>query len=138
MYKTLPVAIAALALALGACEERPANQPGTTMPPPSRTPARAPDNTGINERDRDNATLTPGDQSESEADRAITADVRRTITNDDTMSTSARNIKIITSNGVVTLRGPVASQAEKDVIEAKARTAKGVTQVDNQLEVVDR
>lgn len=137
MSKPLLTIAALLWLAVAACEENPANRPGSTVPPPPAT-RPAPDNTGINERDRDGTTLTPGDQSESEADRAITADVRRTITSDDTMSVNARNIKIVTRNGVVTLRGPVGSRAEKEAIEAKARTAKGVTQVDNQLEVVDK
>src|SRR5436305_15109090 len=37
------------------------------------------DNTGLNERDRNNATLTPGDQGKSEADRETTRNVRKAI-----------------------------------------------------------
>ena len=52
------------------------------------------------------------------------------------MSMNAQNCKIITDkSGIVTLRGPVASQAEKDAIEAKAKTIAGVTSVVNELEV---
>ena len=76
---------------------------GTTAP----SAQTAPDNTGRNVRDRSGATLTPGDQSESEADRTLTQQIRRAVVADDSLSTNAHNIKIITINGVVTLRGPV-------------------------------
>jgi osmotically-inducible protein OsmY len=90
----------------------------------------------VNQRDRSNATKTPPDQAEgTAADRAITAEIRRAITSDASMSASAKNIKIITNNGTVTLRGPVDSQAERDAIEAKAKAVTGVGTVDNQLEV---
>jgi osmotically-inducible protein OsmY len=55
---------------------------------------------------------------------------------DKAMSMNAQNCKIITDkSGVVTLRGVVDSQAEKDAIQAKAQAVAGVTRVDNQLEV---
>lgn len=94
------------------------------------------DNTARNERDRDAATKTPMDQSEASADVKTTAAIRRAIMDDSAMSVNAKNIKIITDKGgVVTLRGPVDTQAEKDAIEAKAKAVAGVTRVDNQLEV---
>ncbi len=95
----------------------------------------APDNTGRNERDRDNATKTAGDQSENEADRTISQKVRQAIVADDSLSTNAKNVKIITVDGVVTLRGPVKSEAEKKNIDAKARQIAGVKNVENQLEI---
>jgi osmotically-inducible protein OsmY len=98
-------------------------------------PQTAPDNTGRNVRDRGGATLTPGDQSESEADRTVTQQIRRAVVADDSLSTIAKNVKIITTDGVVTLRGPVQSPHEKAAIEAKARQFAGINQVDNQLEV---
>jgi len=55
--------------------------------------------------------------------------------NDQTMSVNAQNCKIITENGIVTLRGWVASQAEKDAIESRAKAIVGVTQVTNLLDV---
>ena len=95
----------------------------------------APDNSGRNVRDRDNQTKTPGDQSENEADRTITQNIRQAITADDSLSTNAKNVKIITNDGMVTLRGPVKSEKEKTDIEAKAKQVAGVKRVDNQIEV---
>ena len=95
----------------------------------------APDNSGRNVRDRDNQTKTPGDQSENEADRTITQNIRQAITADDSLSTNAKNVKIITNDGTVTLRGPVKSEKEKSDIEAKAKQVAGVKRVDNQIEV---
>mgnify|MGYP003460241959 CR=1 FL=1 len=94
-----------------------------------------PDNSGRNVRDRDNQTKTPGDQSENEADRTITQNIRQAITADDSLSTNAKNVKIITNDGTVTLRGPVKSEKEKTDIEAKAKQVAGVKSVDNQIEV---
>jgi osmotically-inducible protein OsmY len=93
------------------------------------------DNTARNERDRNTATQTSGDQAENGADREISASIRRAVVKDDSLSMNAHNVKIITSNGVVTLRGPVKSEAERTAIEAKARQVAGVQSVNNQLEV---
>ena len=94
-----------------------------------------PDNSGRNVRDRDDQNKTTGDQSENEADRTITQNIRRAVTADDSLSTNAKNVKIITNNGMVTLRGPVKSEKEKTEIEAKAKQVAGVKKVDNQLEI---
>jgi hyperosmotically inducible periplasmic protein len=101
----------------------------------TNTPAVAQDNTGRNVRDRGGETKTPGDQSESEADRTITQNIRKALTADDSLSTNAKNVKIITNDGTVTLRGPVKSEKEKTDIEAKAKQVAGVKKVDNQLEI---
>lgn len=93
-----------------------------------------PDNTGVNVRDREGATLTPVDQGTSEADVERTRKIRSTITSTDGMSMQARNVKVITRDGAVTLRGPVESAQERAAIEAIAREA-GATRVDNQLEI---
>ena len=93
------------------------------------------DNSGRNVRDRNDQTKTPGDQSENEADRTITQNIRQVITADDSLSTNAKNVKIITNDGTVTLRGPVKSEKEKAEIEAKAKQVAGVKRVDNQLEI---
>jgi hyperosmotically inducible protein len=108
---------------------------GTTSAPPAQ---EAPDNTGRNVRDRNDATLTPGNQSETEADRTLTQQIRRAVVADDSLSTTAKNIKIITINGVVTLRGPVNTPQEQAAIVAKAQQAAGADKVDNQLEVKGR
>ncbi len=101
----------------------------------NRTETPDVDNTGRNVRDSDMNTVTPGDQSESEADRTITQNIRKAVVADDQLSNNAKNIKIITVNGVVTLRGPVENAAEKDRIEKIARGVTNVKRVDNQLEV---
>lgn len=94
-----------------------------------------PDNSGRNVRDRDNQTKTSEDQAENEADRTISQSIRAAITADDSLSTNGKNVKIITSDGMVTLRGPVKSDKEKAEIEAKAKQIAGVKKVDNQLEI---
>jgi len=91
------------------------------------------DNTKINDRDRHGA-LTPTDQGGGK-DRDITAAIRRAVVGDGALSFTAKNVKIITVGGKVTLRGPVKSDAEKTAIEAKAKATAGVAEVDNQLEV---
>jgi hyperosmotically inducible periplasmic protein len=92
------------------------------------------DNTGKNIRDRDSTKKGPLDQSENEDDLAITQKIRQAIMADDSLSTNAKNIKIITINGVVTLRGPVASPQEKDAIVKKVKEIDGIEKVENQLE----
>jgi osmotically-inducible protein OsmY len=96
------------------------------------------DNTGKNERDRSGETLTPIDQSNDPADIKLTADIRQMLVKDDTLSSDAKNCKVITTaGGHVTLRGPVASAAEKQAVAAHARHA-GAKEVTNQLEVTTK
>jgi hyperosmotically inducible periplasmic protein len=102
-------------------------------PPPAAQ--SAPDNTGRNIRDRSGAALTPGDQSETKADRTLTQRIRRALVKDKSLSTNAHNIKIITTHDAVTLRGPVKSAHERDTIVAKAQQLAGSKQIDNQLEI---
>jgi len=92
------------------------------------------DNTGKNVRDRDDATLTPGDQGSSDADRELTRRIRRELTSNDQFSTTAKNIKIITTNGKVTLRGPVNNAQEQQAVMDLAKKAAGSAEVENQLE----
>ena len=93
------------------------------------------DDTGRNVRDRDERTKTPMDQGGSEGDRTITAEIRKQITDNDALSTNAKNVKVITQDGVVTLRGPVKNAQEKTTVAGIARKAAGVKRVDDQLEV---
>ena len=99
------------------------------------TAGTAPDNTDINDRDRDGGTLTPEDQGNNASDLATTQRVRQAIMDADALTTGEKNVKIITVNGAVTLRGPVESEASKTKIAALAKDAVGVQSVDNQLEV---
>ena len=94
------------------------------------------DNSAKNVRDRNDATLTPGDQGNTPDDRDITQKVRKTLvsgTNDYSMT--AKNIKIITADGKVTLRGPVKTDAEKIGIVTIAKSVAGDANVEDQLEV---
>jgi hypothetical protein len=93
------------------------------------------DNTGINKRDRNDEALTSGDQGDSAQDRELTRKIRRAITQNDQLSITAKNVKIITTSGKVTLRGPVNSQAERDLIAAAAQQFVSAGTLDNQLEV---
>ena len=93
------------------------------------------DNTKKNERDASGETLTPIDQSNDPADIKITAETRKMVVGDDTLSATAKNVKIITvKGGAVTLRGPVTTTQEKMTIERHAKAA-GASSVTNQLEV---
>jgi osmotically-inducible protein OsmY len=96
----------------------------------------APDNTGRNVRDRDDRTVTSGDQSESKADLETTQKIRQAVMADDSLSTTAHNVKIITTaDGAVTLRGPVKSDDERKKIGAMAEQVAGAGKVRNHLEV---
>jgi osmotically-inducible protein OsmY len=94
-----------------------------------------PDNSAKNERDRSGETKTSGDQSNSSEDTKITADIRRAIVKDHSLTMAAKNVKVITAGGVVTLRGPVKSAEEKTKIEELATAAANGAKIDNQLEV---
>jgi hyperosmotically inducible protein len=94
-----------------------------------------PDNTKKNERDRNSAALTPMDQSNSEGDLKITQQIRQAVMADGSLSFTAKNVKIITQKGRVTLRGPVKTEQERSAIDAAARKVAGTTEVDNQIEV---
>src|ERR1700730_6773711 len=96
------------------------------------------DNSGKNVRDRQESSKTPGDQSNSKADVAITQAIRKAVVADKALSTKAHNVKIITADGVVTLRGPVNSSEEKDKIAAKDKSVAGVKRVENKLELGSR
>jgi osmotically-inducible protein OsmY len=94
-----------------------------------------PDNTATNERDRSGETQTSGDQSNSSSDLKITQAVRQALIKDSELSTTAKNIKIITANGQVTLRGPVKTAQEKSKIDQLARSAASGAKIENQLDV---
>jgi hyperosmotically inducible protein len=92
------------------------------------------DNTGKNTRDRDDQSQTATDQSNDPADIKMTADIRKMVVNDGSLSMMAKNVKIITIDGVIILRGPVETQKEKAAIESHARHA-GAKQITNELEI---
>ncbi len=93
------------------------------------------ENTERNVRDKYGTTLTPEDQKETESDINITANIRKAAVADETLSVNAKNIKIITRDGIVTLRGPVESETESIRLQQLAAQTPGAVQVYNQLEI---
>ena len=89
------------------------------------TAAPKPDNTTVNKRDRTPGEVTADQQKVNAADQALTRKIRRSLVADKSLSTYAHNLKIITQNGVVTLKGPVKSEAEKKAVLAKASAVTG-------------
>lgn len=106
-----------------------ADATATNLPPTGRS-----DNTTENIRDRNNTTVTPTDQSESASDREITRSIRSAITSNSQLSVNAKNIKVITINGKVTLRGPVNTEQERQLIESIVHQQAGAASVDDQLQ----
>jgi hyperosmotically inducible protein len=94
-----------------------------------------PDNTATNQRDRSGETKTSGDQSNNSSDLKMTQAIRRALMKERQLSTTAKNIKVVTANGQVTLRGPVKTAQEKAKVDQIARSAAGGAQIDNQLDV---
>jgi hyperosmotically inducible periplasmic protein len=101
----------------------------------AQTPPPAPDNSGVNVRDRNPSAMTAGQQSNTKADVELTRQIRRAVMKDDSLSMTAHNVKIISENGAVILRGPVNSEREKAAIGKKAQGIAGPDKVDNELEV---
>ena len=102
--------------------------------PKSQTPA-ASDNTKTNQRDRSANEPTADQQKDNRSDRDITQQIRQSIVKDKSLSTYAHNVKVITQNGQVTLKGPVKSEDEKKAIEAKAAEVAGENKVSSELNV---
>lgn len=122
-----------------ACNDKDARKADTTTTTNAATPVatdntKAADNTKLNERDR-HETVTPTDQSNSKEDIEVSAAIRKSMMSDSTLSFDAKNAKVITVGTKVTLRGPVKSAEERAAIERIAKGTKGVTEVDNQLEI---
>jgi hypothetical protein len=141
--------LALAALALAACD-RPIGDRAAREDAETQTLARADrttepgyageqppdaDDTGVNTRDADGGTVTPMDQSNEARDLEVTRQIRDAITSSDSLSTDAQNVKIVTDDGVVVLRGPVESEQEKSLIVSIAMRTPGVSRVDDQLEI---
>ena len=103
--------------------------------PNSQQATPAVDNTKVNERDRSKAELTADQQKENRSDRDITQQIRQSLMHEKSLSTYAHNVKIITQNGQVTLKGPVRSEEEKTMVEAKATEVAGENKVTSQLAI---
>lgn len=94
-----------------------------------------PDNTKVNRRDRNAGEVTADQQKVNATDQDLTKRIRQSIMSDKSLSTYAHNIKIISQNGTVTLKGPVKSDDEKKAVMAKAVAVAGTEKVTDQISV---
>ena len=99
----------------------------------AQTPA--PDNTKVNTRDRSKDAPTADQQKENPTDRELTRSIRRALIQDKGLSSYAHNVKVIAQAGQVTLKGPVRTEEEMRVVEAKATEVAGAGHVTNQMSV---
>ena len=113
------------------------NKPAPTPVDTAVTDKKA-DNSARNKTERENREVNAIDQNENKADLEITRKIRRAIMEDKNLSTYAQNVKIITQDGVVSLKGPVRSDDEKKSIEEKATQVAGAEKVKNQLEIAPK
>src|SRR5580692_10150540 len=97
--------------------------------------APKPDNTKANKGDSQPGAVTADQQKTNASDQDITKNIRRSIMADKALSTYAHNVKVITQNGTVTLKGPVKSDSEKQSVVAKAVAVAGAGKVTDQLSV---
>lgn len=95
----------------------------------------SPDNTKMNAQDRDKASPTADQQKDNRSDREITQQIRQSLVKDKSLSSYGHNVKVITQNGQVTLKGPVRSEDEKKAIEAKATEVAGENKVTSELNI---
>lgn len=103
---------------------------------PPKTPA--PDNTAVNKRDRSTDAITAESQKSTKLDRDLTRKIRQSIVADKALSTYAHNVKIISRDGDVTLKGPVRTEEEKTTILAKAREIAGDSRVKDDITVAPK
>lgn len=96
---------------------------------------QTPDNSKVNRRDQKATAVTPDQQSTNKSDVEVTRQIRKRLTDDDSLSTYVKNIKIITKDGTVTLRGPVRSEDERSRVVKVAEELSGGLKVINELEV---
>jgi hyperosmotically inducible protein len=98
----------------------------------ARGQAVSPDNSGTNKAQNN----TADQQSEAASDRMLTKKIRQALIADKSLSTYGHNVKIITKDGSVTLKGPVHSEEEKQSIASKTEAIVGSPdKVTNQLTV---
>lgn len=137
--KTMLLILAAVTVLLVGCSTNSSTTPDSDKKesvPASTMPAA--DNTNRNERDQTRNTTTPLDQQENAADLEITQKIRQAIIADTTLSVNAKNIKIITANRSVTLRGVIANADERKKIVTCANKVAGRQNVSDLLEIASK
>jgi len=128
----IPVIILASAAIVGGAVCTVSAAPSDYLPSSDKSAA---DNSAQNVRDRGNGTMTPMDQSNKPEDVDLTRRVRQAVESESGLSTDAKNVKIITVDGVVWLRGPVKSAQEKAEIARAAHNVAGARNVRDEMEV---
>jgi osmotically-inducible protein OsmY len=128
-YKNVARTLLCTGLLLGVGVLARAQEPSSQQAPP------ASDNTRTNQRDRSASEPTADQQKENRSDRDITQQIRQSIMKDKSLSSYAHNIKIVTQNGQVTLKGPVRSEDEKQAIETKAAEVAGQDKITSELNI---
>ena len=108
---------------------------GTAVFTAAQDTAVKPDNTRTNQADRGKGEPTADQQKNNKSDRETTRQIRKALIGDKTLSTYAHNVKVISQNGTVTLKGPVRSEEEKKTVETKAIEVAGASNVKNELTV---
>ena len=98
---------------------------------PHHALAQAPDNSTQNK----SQSATADNQANSKADRQTTAQIRKAIVGDKDLSTYAHNVKVITVNGQVTLKGPVSNDDEKQKVASLAANVVSPDKIVNELTV---
>ena len=107
-------------------------------PPFGQDAPTAQDNTKMNKHDRAKGKLMADQQGQSASDRDTSRKIRKSVLQDKSLSTYAHNVKIITRDGMVTLRGPVRSDDEKEAVVAKAKEIAGNDKVTDELKVAPK
>jgi len=95
----------------------------------------ASDNTKVNKRDRSKEAVTADQGKNNVNDRDIMQKIRKAIMDDKSLSTYAHNVKVVSQDGKVTLKGPVRSAEEKQTVEQKATDVAGAGNVTNEITV---
>jgi osmotically-inducible protein OsmY len=108
---------------------------GVLIAPASALAQQPPDNTKVNTRDRSKGAVTADQQKDNASDRELTRKIRRALVQDKTLSSYAHNVKVVTQGGQVTLKGPVRTEEEKQIVETKAAEVAGDGHVTNQMSV---
>ncbi|HEV3205462.1 MAG TPA: BON domain-containing protein [Terriglobales bacterium] len=108
---------------------------GQEYPSADNPPA---DNTKTNQRDQNKSEPTADQQKENAADRQLAQQIRKALMKDKSLSTSAHNVKVIAQNGMVTLKGPVKTDEEKQTVEAKAAEIAGADKVSSEIQVAPK
>lgn len=112
-----------------------ASCPAFSRPQSDDKPVK-PDNSKVNARDKSAGAVTAGQQKMNNSDRMLTAKIRKSVMADKTLSTYAHNVKIVSQDGMVTLKGPVNSEDEVKSIVAKAVEVTGsASKVTNEMSV---